>query len=958
MQTRPQLLKHLLSICVFLLCANSQALVNGSFESGLAGWTHTAGVALNPFTPTIPATDGTNSVYLGLDNKAGATLSQAFSAVAGSSNVLSFDFFVSCLPGNFGAMRVTLTTTQGTLFTQSYTNFGPNFPPFNIESKSIPFVVPAGVSNVTLTFMDVSPNSGIACDPVLDNVRVASSASTNLACVIAGPVTNLANGHIYYLLCSNTWTAAQEAAIGLGGNLVTINNAAEQNWVYTNFSSFGGVSRALWIGLSDRLQEGNFVWSSGETSAYSNWSSGEPNSFSASEDYVHIFAPNDFMGRAGKWNDYSNLSAVYPEEPIHTVPLNGVVEIAPSSTPTNPPTPPLIISQPQSATVPVGTNVTFTVGVQNTPPALPTVSSGNLRLWLKSDTGVVVGSSNRVTQWQDQSGLANNCSQANVNKQPLMVAAGLNGRPALRFDGIQNADFGDFLQGTGNLGLTAGLSSFVVYSKADRTVDEEVLALVGVPLASRAALSIYIRSIAGVNNEMAFGVWGSDYGSGFHISPAVPRIWTERLNANKTQIEFFDTDGINNFTTARATSGLLPPGSGYFVGGLGSQTRNFQGNIAELIYYQGALSDGDRVAVENYLRQKYLSPAGGNLLAFQWRFNGTNISGATNSSLTLNNVRLANAGNYSVVVSNLFASVTSSNALLTVIQPNRAPVAFSQSASTNEDSLLPLALIATDADGDPLNYIVSAPAHGTLSGTAPNLIYAPTANFHGSDSFTFKVNDGEFESAVATVSITILPVNDAPVAIASASPAYIFSTNDGFTVVIASCEGTAKVVLDGSKSFDIEDDLLQFSWLEGTNLLAVGEIVTNSFSSGTHIITLAVSDASETGFANLALEIITPDQAVAELIAVVNDSNLIARNKQPLLASLTAAAASFGRCHIVPAINQLLAFQTKVQIQIVPVNPALAEQLLQISSEIIDSTSIEEIKPSKEVAEPSKSRIK
>jgi VCBS repeat-containing protein len=60
--------------------------------------------------------------------------------------------------------------------------------------------------------------------------------------------------------------------------------------------------------------------------------------------------------------------------------------------------------------------------------------------------------------------------------------------------------------------------------------------------------------------------------------------------------------------------------------------------------------------------------------------------------------------------------------------------------------------------------MVSRPAHGTLSGTAPNLTYTPDKNFNGSDSFLFKVNDGIADSAPATVSITVASVNDPPVA--------------------------------------------------------------------------------------------------------------------------------------------------------------------------------------------------
>ncbi|HZQ46818.1 MAG TPA: immunoglobulin domain-containing protein, partial [Verrucomicrobiae bacterium] len=53
-------------------------------------------------------------------------------------------------------------------------------------------------------------------------------------------------------------------------------------------------------------------------------------------------------------------------------------------------------------------------------------------------------------------------------------------------------------------------------------------------------------------------------------------------------------------------------------------------------------------------------------LNYQWRFNGTNLSGATTTSLNVTNVQLANEGNYSVVVTNPFASITSSNAALAV----------------------------------------------------------------------------------------------------------------------------------------------------------------------------------------------------------------------------------------------------------------------------------------------------
>ena len=102
---------------------------------------------------------------------------------------------------------------------------------------------------------------------------------------------------------------------------------------------------------------------------------------------------------------------------------------------------------------------------------------------------------------------------------------------------------------------------------------------------------------------------------------------------------------------------------------------------------------------------------------------------------------------------------------ITVTAVNDAPVAQDQSVSTNEDTALVIGLVATDTEGDGLTYaVVSAPTHGTLTGTAPNLTYTPNADYNGSDSFTFKANDGTADSNIATVSITVTAVNDAPVA--------------------------------------------------------------------------------------------------------------------------------------------------------------------------------------------------
>src|SRR5574341_292988 len=68
---------------------------------------------------------------------------------------------------------------------------------------------------------------------------------------------------------------------------------------------------------------------------------------------------------------------------------------------------------------------------------------------------------------------------------------------------------------------------------------------------------------------------------------------------------------------------------------------------------------------------------------------------------------------------------------------NTPPTADSQTPTTVEDLALPITLTGSDADGDPLTFaVVTQPSRGTLSGTAPNLVYTPLPNANGLDNFT------------------------------------------------------------------------------------------------------------------------------------------------------------------------------------------------------------------------------
>lgn len=146
------------------------------------------------------------------------------------------------------------------------------------------------------------------------NFATASDAS-----VLAGPILNTNNGHYYYLLQTNTWTASEAQAVALGGHLVTINDANENSWVLNTFSLYGGVYRNLWIGFYDPAFDtltkaqghgANFVWVDGEPITYANWASPEPNNgyVGSTREYWTSIYSADSGGLAGQWNDVTNTT--------------------------------------------------------------------------------------------------------------------------------------------------------------------------------------------------------------------------------------------------------------------------------------------------------------------------------------------------------------------------------------------------------------------------------------------------------------------------------------------------------------------------------------------------------------------------------------------------------------------------------------------------------------------------
>ena len=102
----------------------------------------------------------------------------------------------------------------------------------------------------------------------------------------------------------------------------------------------------------------------------------------------------------------------------------------------------------------------------------------------------------------------------------------------------------------------------------------------------------------------------------------------------------------------------------------------------------------------------------------------------------------------------------------TILDYNVAPKANNQNLSTKKNAALSITLTADPIDGDSLLgwTVVTPPANGALSGTAPILTYTPQTGFLGSDSLTFTVSDGKNTSNVGKIKINVSDVLVAPVA--------------------------------------------------------------------------------------------------------------------------------------------------------------------------------------------------
>jgi VCBS repeat-containing protein len=260
------------------------------------------------------------------------------------------------------------------------------------------------------------------------------------------------------------------------------------------------------------------------------------------------------------------------------------------------------------------------------------------------------------------------------------------------------------------------------------------------------------------------------------------------------------------------------------------------------------------------------------------------ISVATDGSFTyLADANYNGADSFTYKVNDGELDSTIATVSLVVNAVNDAPTAGDQSLSINEDTPITGSLLAVAADIDSAilqGSIVVGPQHGLVTVAADgSFTYLADANYNGADSFTYKVNDGELDSAIATVMLTIVPVNDAPTAGDQSL------TTDEDTPVTGSLLAVAA---------DIDSALLQGSIVVGPQHGQVSVVADGSFTY--------LADANYNGADSFTYKVNDGelDSTIATVSLVVNavndaptagDQQLTTNEDTPITGSLLAVAA-------------------------------------------------------------------
>ncbi|RMH20893.1 MAG: tandem-95 repeat protein [Acidobacteria bacterium] len=219
----------------------------------------------------------------------------------------------------------------------------------------------------------------------------------------------------------------------------------------------------------------------------------------------------------------------------------------------------------------------------------------------------------------------------------------------------------------------------------------------------------------------------------------------------------------------------------------------------------------------------------------------------------------------------------SATVAITITPINDPPAAADDAATTDEDVAVAIDVLANDADADgtlvPSSVaVLSAPSIGSTSvDVATGVVtYAPDADQNGSDSFVYEVcDDGSplpSQCGTATVTVTINPVNDPPVA----DPQSLATRADA----------PLTITLTGS---DVDGDALTFAIVSGPTTGQLSAITQTSAQSATVVFSLAAGDLDFQGLASFVFSVDDgnggSDQATVEIDVEAANSPPVANDK-------------------------------------------------------------------------------
>ncbi|XIH25783.1 hypothetical protein C1N73_31030 (plasmid) [Priestia aryabhattai] len=214
------------------------------------------------------------------------------------------------------------------------------------------------------------------------------------------------------------------------------------------------------------------------------------------------------------------------------------------------------------------------------------------------------------------------------------------------------------------------------------------------------------------------------------------------------------------------------------------------------------------------------------------------------------NLNFNGTDQFTVLVSDGQGGTAVSTVTVIVTPVNDAPTVPNYTFSTQEDSPVVGAVVGTDVDGNPLSYqLQNGPTNGIAAVNANGTFsYQPNLNFNGTDQFTVLVSDGQGGTAVSTVSINVIPVNDPPI-----------TSNVSFTITEDS------TLINQVVAVDPDGNLLTFSLqtAPGNGVAVVNTDGTFSYQpnlnfNGTDQFTVLVSDGQGGTAVSTVTVIVTP----------------------------------------------------------------------------------------------------